>query len=176
MVDESKSDLRPGFVLFALALPILCIVWSIVRAEYFVARAERYVFTVEGYDPRDLVRGHYIQYRLRIQTLGELGACDEASEACCLCFQAEPLGLVTGGYKTRCDAPRNPVCTAQISTEYVGQALRFYVPEARAAEIEAQLRDAAGAERAQVVFLLDARGEGAPEEMRIDGVSVLRSP
>lgn len=172
MANDPKSDLSRGFVLFAVALPVLCVIFGIVRSASFSASSVRYLFAVEGYDPRDLLRGHYIQYRLRVQTLGAPEACDDAREACCLCFDAKPFDLVSEGYKTRCDAPA-AACSARISTRYVDKPLRFYVPEARASEIEARLREVSGQERAQVLFAVGSNGEGVAQELRIDGVSVL---
>ena len=44
-------------VWFAVALPLLALLVAIGGAERRAARSRDFVFDIEGYDPRDLLRG-----------------------------------------------------------------------------------------------------------------------
>ena len=50
----------------ALALPLVVIAIGIVRGELHLAGARRWTFEVGGYDPRDLLQGRYLAYRLEL--------------------------------------------------------------------------------------------------------------
>src|SRR5262249_56540913 len=75
----------------AAALPLLVIVLGIVRAERFLGRTRDFVFEIGGYDPRDLLRGHYLQFRLTADPLPQREACvDDPQGTCCLCLTRAP--------------------------------------------------------------------------------------
>jgi uncharacterized membrane-anchored protein len=60
--------------LVAVALPLLAIVLGIVRAERFLGRTRDFVLEIGGYDPRDLLRGHYLQFT-PVEPLPQREAC-----------------------------------------------------------------------------------------------------
>ncbi len=64
----------------ALLLPIVAFAVLVVRAELLRASGPVFRVAIAGYDPRDLLQGHYLRYRLQWPALG---ACDGAT--CCLC-------------------------------------------------------------------------------------------
>lgn len=170
---EQHTDAKPGerLVALALALPVLVVIFGIARAEWFGARATRYLFEVEGYDPRDLLRGHYIQYRVSIENDAP-ETCDVAREACCVCFDPAPMELVRSAESMSCEAPRAR-CPHRLKRSYIDNPQRFYVPESEARRIEDTLRKAVQENGARVVFAVDVDGNAAPEQLLIDGISVL---
>ena len=49
----------------ALLIPLLGIAWFIYDSEMNLRRGNSYEIPVTGYDPRDLLKGHYIRYRFK---------------------------------------------------------------------------------------------------------------
>jgi uncharacterized membrane-anchored protein len=53
-----------------LIVPVVVIALLMVRAEYKAGQGQMYRVSVEGYDPRDLVHGHYLAIRYNLTPLG----------------------------------------------------------------------------------------------------------
>jgi len=128
-------------VALAILLPLAVIVAGVVSAERRSALAPHLVFEIEGYDPRDLLRGHYLQFRLRVPEPAT-DECQGTDPDCCLCAMAGELGETVRVARVSCaDAPP---CDALLPAERAAIPLRFYVPEDRAPELERQLAAVAG--------------------------------
>lgn len=153
----------------ALLLPLLAIGLGIVRAELFLADAREFVLEIGGYDPRDLLRGHYLQFRVRAdEPLAVREPCDDAGGDCCLCLTrraADELPLLE---RASCEAARAS-CDAALHTRYLNEPQRYYVPEAHARTLEARLIAAMQERRAHAVLAIDERGEARVVELRVDG-------
>jgi uncharacterized membrane-anchored protein len=159
------------FTLVALLLPLLTIGFGIVRAELFFSGARSYLFEVEGFDPRDLLRGHYLQFRLKAERATPDEVCDAAREACCVCFDASAGSLVTAVQSAPC-ASANARCPARLEQSYFEAPQRYYVPEARAHAYEESLRQAMQAGRAQALIAVDREGRAVVKELRVHGVRI----
>lgn len=160
-------------VIVALVLPLLAVCLGIVRAELFLSRSQDFVFEIEGFDPRDLLRGHYLQFRLRLPNVPERERCvDDGSDNCCLCLTRR------GGPDAPVSAERSTCATAHAScdgalrTYYATTPQRFYVPEERARELEARLQAGMAAGKAHAVVAIDPHGNAVVRELRVAGVSI----
>lgn len=47
----------------ALALPVAALAYSWAGTHHMAQQGQEWLVPVRGYDPRDLLRGHYVQYR-----------------------------------------------------------------------------------------------------------------
>jgi len=158
--------------LVAVALPLLAIVLGIVRAERFLGRTHDFVFEIGGYDPRDLLRGHYLQFTLRVEPLPQREACiDDPQGTCCLCLTRAQPGQVSQVERATCATARTE-CDASLPLGVLAQPYRYYVPEESAKEFQARLLDAMSRSGARALVAVDARGEARVRELRIDGVPV----
>jgi uncharacterized membrane-anchored protein len=162
------------FVIVALALPLLAIGLGIVRAELFMSSAREFVFEIAGYDPRDLLRGHYLQFRLQVEPLPVREACDDARGDCCLCLTRVEADAVPYAERATCATARAE-CDGALHTRYLREPQRYYVPEARAHALEQRLIAAMAHRRAHAVLALDQKGEARVRELRVDGESLLDS-
>jgi hypothetical protein len=112
---------------FAVLLPIVAFAGLVVRAELLRASGPVFHVAIAGYDPRDLLQGHYLRYRLQWPADGE---CDGAT--CCLCLQTS--GVHT---KVACGVV-DKTCDAQLSRPLVEQGRVFHSrkrrPSARASD------------------------------------------
>ena len=155
-----------AFLPIALALPLLAVVIGIVRAELHFAGARDVTFEIAGYDPRDLLRGRYMQFRLRVEESPALEACSGAD--CCLCLTLRGAGVPPGTARARCETARRE-CIAVLPTRYVEQSLRYYVPELEAANLEQQLAEAMQHKAARVVLAIDDEGRAEVRALELWG-------
>lgn len=157
--------MRRSFIAVAVALPLVALGIGIVRSERHLAEGRRWSFEVTGYDPRDLLRGHYIQYRLVLEEvdLPVAGAadgipCDDATSGeCCLCLYADyPQGPTT---VERADcASALSVCDGTLQTRYLDELQRYYIAEDRAAELTQIFQDASQEKKARLIVAIDETG------------------
>jgi uncharacterized membrane-anchored protein len=166
------------FLALAVALPLVVLALGMMRAERHLRDNRRWVFDVTGYDPRDLLRGRYIQYRLALDERdpGEQGlkACDENSdEGCCLCLAADFPGGPTTVARTTCEAAYSR-CDGALQTRYLDELQRYYIPEDRAEELDALFRDASQERRTQVVIAIDKAGKPQVDTLLVDDVPIDR--
>jgi uncharacterized membrane-anchored protein len=156
-----------ALVIAAVVLPVLGIAIGIARSELHYARSQEWRLPVAGYDPRDLLRGHYLQYRLALPTTLP-GYCPDEDPSCCLCLtRSEPVGIA----RVACSAAA--FCDGMLRSEYLPELQRYYVPEQRANEAENRLREAAARDSAQLVVALDPSGKPQVKALLIDGKPIL---
>jgi uncharacterized membrane-anchored protein len=163
------------FTLIAVLLPLLAIGLGIARAELFLGSARDFVFEIQGFDPRDLLRGRYLQFRLRVEPLPVREPCADSSGECCLCLTRSAPEAVPYAERASCTTARAS-CDGVLQMRYLTQPQRYYVPEARAAEFERRLLDAMQQRRAQAVLAVDRRGRASVRELRVDGVRIEGEP
>lgn len=161
--------MRREILVGALVLPLLAIGLGIVRAELFLADTNEFTFEVAGFDPRDLLRGHYLQFRVRVdEPLAVREPCDDANGHCCLCLTRVAPGAPPLAERATCDTARAS-CDGALHTRYLDEPQRYYVPEERAHALEERLREAVERRAAQVVLAIDSQGEARVREMLVDG-------
>ena len=170
--------LHRGRLWLSLALPLLVIAGSILRAELHLARAEVFHFEVAGYDPRDLLRGHYLRFSLTLDRAvaghDGLAACDPAQgEACCHCLLGSPESAPPLLTLTTCEIPE-ATCDGVARYGELEQLDRFYVPEAHAHEAETLLREARqrSTDSAYLAVALTPSGEAQIVDLILDGIPI----
>jgi len=140
---------------FALLLPIVAFAGLVVRAELLRAAGPVFHVAVAGYDPRDLLQGHYLRYRLQWPADG---ACDGAM--CCLCLQTS--GVHT---KVACGVA-DKTCDAQLSRQMVEQGREFFIQEDAGPALEQAIRRGQGA----IALNVTPNGQVRVHDLLIDGV------
>jgi uncharacterized membrane-anchored protein len=119
---------------FALLLPIVAFAGLVVHAELLRASGPVFHVAIAGYDPRDLLQGHYLRYRLQWPADG---ACDGTT--CCLCLQ-------TSGAHTKVECGvADTACDAQLSHQIVEQGREFFIQEDAGPALEQAIRRGQGA-------------------------------
>ena len=139
----------------ALLLPIVAFAGLTARAELLRASGPVFRVAIAGYDPRDLLQGHYLRYRIQWPADG---ACD--GEACCLCLR-------TSGDHTKvaCKAA-SQTCDAQLSRQMVEQGREFFIQEDAGPALEQAIRRGAGT----MDFNVTPNGQIRVHELFIDDV------
>jgi uncharacterized membrane-anchored protein len=154
----------------ALVLPLLVIVLAIARAELFLRQASEFTLPIGGYDPRDLLQGHYLQFRLVLDAehTEEREACDASKEACCWCLSHTHDTTAARAERATCHSARE-LCEGALTLKAADRNFRFYIPEAQATILEQELRDARAADNAYATFALDQNGEARVRELTLAG-------
>jgi uncharacterized membrane-anchored protein len=162
----------------ALVLPLIAIALGIVRAERHLAGGTRWVFEITGYDPRDLLRGHYIQYRLALHETEGAVACDDShkAEPCCLCLTRTAANHPPQVQRTTCEQAQQ--CDGSLQTRYLSELTRYYIAEERAQELTDRVQDSATRGTARLSVILDGQGKPQIDALLVDGqrIEQTRSP
>ncbi len=117
----------------AVALPILVLAGLVWYQEHLLARGTRVILDIKGYDPRDLLSGHYLRYRV-----------DWGVEPC-LYHSDRPVWIcLRPRGKSAFNGPP-PGCRLFVRAHcrdgrVVAGVERYYVPESEAAELDERLR------------------------------------
>ena len=139
----------------ALLLPIVAFAALTVRAELLRASGPVFRVAIAGYDPRDLLQGHYLRYHIQWPAHG---ACD--GEACCLCLRT------SGDHtKVECNVAAR-TCEAQLSREMVEQGREFFIQEDTGPALEQAIRRGGGTMDLNVI----PNGQIRVHELFIDDV------
>ncbi len=163
---------------FALAFPIALLAGLTAWKQARVMVGTTVVIPIAGFEPRDLLSGHYLTYRLDLSA-GGAGAdvCqappeDAAEEVVRVCVVAE-RGVMTSARRLPSwetpDAP-GPGCDVLLrgrceSGRLVTGVERFYVPEEHAAALDQAVRSRRGA----VVLVAHRAGDLAVKDLLIEG-------
>ena len=155
----------------ALWLPIVVLGVGIARGEHAIRSGEIWRFEVGGYDPRDLLRGHYLRFQIQERWGDAYDHEGPASDAECACLERtgddEPPLL----HAASCEFADEQCERFVIRDELIGLN-RFYVPEARARELERRLQDASARGEAELLVAIDREGHPVISDLLIDGVSL----
>jgi hypothetical protein len=140
--------MRRWALLVALLLPLLWLGASIVRNQSALGAADLWRIPITGYDPRDPLRGRYIEFAFAWEVKGDARECDRP-QGCDICLQrdgAQVLAVISP-VGSQCDSrvdlglSRISVAPAFREAEATRFRSRIFVSEASAPRLEQQLRD-----------------------------------
>jgi len=164
--------MRRSLPIVAVLLPLAVLVFGIVQAEHHLATSRDWVFDVEGYDPRDLLRGHYIQFQLSLANDGALEECEDgAGGACCWCLTATGPDAPPRVRRATCETAKAQ-CDGILQTQLADELQRYYIPESDAAELDERFRDAAAAGTTRLRVAIDDEGVPQIEALLVDGEEI----
>ncbi len=163
------------WLLIGVVIPVLGVVALIARAEVKTRMGETFRVGITGYDPRDLLHGHYLQYRYDWDWQGEHGcgggegietaAFDRslADAECCVCLtrRGSPPAIPSAR-RVACQAVEE--CDAWLSGAEVAPPRRFFIPEEKASQLEAAFQK----HRAQVDLTVRASGQASVGELYLE--------
>jgi hypothetical protein len=153
----------------AVMLPLLGLLVVIARAEVRLRSGVGYVVAIQGYDPRDLLHGHYLQYSFDFDWQGESTCGDlrgpkpvALDTRCCVCLS--PGTSQPRARQVRCDQVAGCDWLAGAA---LAPPLRYFVPERQASELEEALRG----HHAALAITCGPDGQPAIGDLSIDGRS-----
>ena len=160
-----KLDMR--WAELAVLLPVVGLIGLVARAEIALRAGEAFRIPITGYDPRDLLHGHYLQYSYAFDWQGQstCGAREDGRPAaltpgCCVCLTREAAPTAR---QLDCDEARR--CDGWLQVEPLVPPLRYFVPEQQARQLEGALLG----RRAALEVTCGPAGQAALGELYLDG-------
>lgn len=133
--------------LAVLALVLMVLLPSLVMVKAVHDRGNGIVWQVDmtGYDPRDLLRGHYLNFRYDWDMV-DVDSSEHciAGQACCLCLNERASGDFTNPQVRAIDCREETTtrqCTSRIKDMGALGPQIYYVPEDHALRLEKMIRD-----------------------------------
>lgn len=140
-------------LLVAVIFPILGLLALIGRAELNLRSGRPWELGISGYDPRDLLSGHYLRYQYQFNrgyddTCGDdpgdpddpddlVDRIDPIDPACCLCLEPQSGTREPLVRSVQCYAVDG--CLSWLRGSDVAGEQRYFIPAERAAELERAL-------------------------------------
>jgi len=157
-------------LLLIVLLPLLTLLLLITRAELHLQQGQIWQFKVQGYDPRDLLRGHYLRFQLSYNWQNkQVGSC-AVKQNCCLCL-TDTGKAVPAVQKMSCDIAKNQ-CDGTMNFALAKKLNRFYIAENKAKKAENILREARINDQALLSISINADGTPMIVDLLIDGQSL----
>lgn len=153
----------------AVVVPLVGLLVLIARAEVLLRSGASFRIAIEGYDPRDLLAGHYLQYRFAFDWQGQSScglerAGEPLQPGCCVCLasgaSSEALAVAR---QVPCDQVSE--CAGWLRANALVPPLRYFVPERQASSLEEALRG----RQAALEVTCGPNGQPAVGDLYLDG-------
>lgn len=145
-----------------LVFPILILAGLTIYKQRIVSFGKTVHFLIDGYDPRDLLSGHYLIYRVNYALENICGASDEPSRPAYVCLQPRFASL--DEVPSHCERYIRGSCEHH---QFKAGIERFYVPESEAGRMEREVR----AKKASIAVSVSSSGDAQVVDLFIDGES-----
>ena len=148
-------------VLIAVCIPVLVLLSWVASIEYGIASGTRVRLRVAGYDPRDLLTGHFIRYRVTDTSCSSPPGVDS-----CLCLKPKADGIFHSPAGDAACAERAPACEIFVKGEcrygqFEAGLDRFSIPENLAPALQTIPPDSS------IVVSIDAEGHARVLQMLV---------
>ncbi len=153
-------------LLLIVMIPFILLCLLIARAEYHLSIGSQWDFAITGYDPRDLLRGHYLRFRLAYDWQEPRKQC-AGDKGCVYCLtdignQAPQVQIVDARLAKQCDG--------FMQYDYLQEPFnRFYIAETQARLAEDLLRQARIDNTAYLRLSINKKGTPRIVDLLIDG-------
>lgn len=165
---------KPWLVILAVAIPILGLAAFTIQKANVVATGVPVKFPISGYDPRDLLAGHYVTYQVDYEIFS---LCENESETntesaprksnyeSCLCFT--DLNTVPPmGYQVDCSEVQS--CGLYLRgkcnyNRFEAGIERYYINENAASDIDRIVRQG----KSQITVKIDRLGNAVVESLEL---------
>jgi uncharacterized membrane-anchored protein len=156
-----------GNLLFALSFPIIILLSLLVYKQTIINTGQTVTLPIIGFDPRDLLSGHYLRYRIDYKASN---SCDyDSSKTVELCLKPKAYFLDPSQVAIQaCDLHLVGYCQ---KGQFIAGIERFYIPEQYAQQLDKKVRDAQGSLQVSVT----KNGMAVIETLLIDGQPWLES-
>jgi uncharacterized membrane-anchored protein len=157
----------------AVVVPLCGLLVLIARAEVLLRSGASFRIAIEGYDPRDLLAGQYLQYRFAFDWRGESTCGSKRDDAalpralesgCCVCLTSDvDESTLAEARQVACDQVSQ--CAGWLRTNTLLPPLRYFVPERQASNLEEALRG----RQASLEVTCGPNGQPAIGDLYLDG-------
>lgn len=157
----------------AVSIPLVGLVLLIARAELRLATGQVFRVEIAGFDPRDLLHGHYLQYQYVFDWRGEPTCGTTTREeplarpdpSCCICLTSGPTREdPPSARQVSCEEASS--CDAHLRPDVIAPPRRYFIPEQSASALEHAFTQ----HRAAVDLSVSPNGDAAVRELYLDGL------
>ena len=145
-------------LVIALAIPIMALATLTAYKKYVLSFGTEVVLPIIGYDPRDLLAGHYLIYRI-----------DYGVENICAANLGQQTGYVCLEPKmfsfSEPDSCKKLIAGECINGRFEAGIEKYYVPQEKAKDLEAQVQS----KTASIVLSLTRGGQAQVKDLLVDG-------
>jgi uncharacterized membrane-anchored protein len=149
-------------LIFAIAFPIVLLLGLTLQKHTLRQTGTKRIFPISGYDPRDLLSGHYLIYTIDygIGNICDYSSYPNRNKESHICFDTNSYvaGPVTG-----CKIAIRGECKGG---RFVAGLERFYVPQEKALAIEKLVQS----KKAGIEVAIGAGGTAQVTELLIEGI------
>lgn len=165
-MDESLMKIAMpktlGFKLAAIVAPLLVMLTWVASLALHVQTGVEVELRITGYDPRDLLAGHYLRYQV---DYGRPIDCLTGGRRC-LCLNPQGQGIASAESVGSCE--ENSACTIQLKGDcqqgrFVAGIERFYFPEKHGKTL------AVVPDSATILVKIDEDGHGMVTDLKVNG-------
>lgn len=159
---------RPGRILLAVSvlIPVIVLGFVAFQKARIYAQGVEVRFPVDGYDPRDIIAGHYLIYRVDYGTGAVCAENDmparygaSAGDPVCLCL-TDVTEVPPANYEYACEEKPDSDCVAVLKGRcergrFTAGLERYYINEGKAEELDRIVRQG----NSRIVVKIDRSGE-----------------
>jgi uncharacterized membrane-anchored protein len=164
-------------LLIALIFPIIVLFGVTVYKHVKVSTGQEIILPITGFDPRDILSGHYLTYRINYGAVTDVcaGTYEKNSRAyACLVRDVGDKENYRSTIHTYSDSDEieNSDCAAIIrgrcnKGRFTADLEKFFIPEANAAPLDRAVRNRQG----KIVLSVSSGGNAVIKDLLIDGKS-----
>jgi len=146
-------------LIVALIVPILSLIALTSYKKYILAVGYEIILPISGYDPRDLLSGHYITYRIEYG-ISEICSNQYESRIAYVCL--EPNKSVNFSVPLSCTKMIEGECNYG---QFKAGIEKYFAPEDKAKYLESQIRS----KSASIVLSVTRNGRAQVKDLLLDG-------
>jgi len=146
----------------ALVFPIIVLAANTWMYQQQRSAGESFKFPIEGFDPRDMLSGHYLFYKVDYGILNGNG-CPASDITAVLCLRPEKRVYPVDERPAGCEVYLQGECDA--SSVFTAGLDRFYIPQEYAAKLEEKIANKKG----EIEVSIDKHGNAALLDLLIEG-------
>lgn len=166
--------MKKYLLIAAVALPLVVLFGMMFARQARLSRGSQVVLPIEGFDPRDLLSGHYLTYRINYGASADCYGGQGAGRKlyACLKKKSGDEGLYRASRFIGADDILDSDCSLFIAGRcengrFAAGVEKFYIPEQHAASLDKAVRTGKG----KIVLKVSGSGAAAIQDLLINGKS-----
>lgn len=159
---------QKALLIAALLFPIAALTLLVYQQQQKLLAGVEITLPITGFDPRDLLSGHYLQYRLDLNNPTICHQAPNLNPAYVCLYQDQNIwrGIIYYSHKSITQSSCKLYLTGRCeNSQFLAGIEKFYVPETAALSLEQQLRNKKG----KIVLLVNNEGKATIKNLLIDG-------
>ena len=147
-------------LILAIVFPIVALLCLMLYKQNIINTGQIVTLSIVGFDPRDLLSGHYLQYKIDYQAKN---SCDD-NYVNQLCLKPYRRFYNSSEMQANCQLYLTGSCRRG---KFKSGLERFYIPEKYAEQLDKLVREARG----ELVISVNSYGTAVINDLLIDGIS-----